>query len=91
VATGRGPSRGELSWRLAAFTAAAVVMLVAYLPAWRGVFVFDDISEIVENPGIRLLWPPRVPMFEGSPLPHRPIPYYTFAIDRALHGIDPRG
>ena len=73
----------------AVFLAAAT--LAAHAPAWRGAFVGDDISEIAENPAIRVLWPPWVPMMEGTPMPHRPLPYYTFALNYAVHGLDPRG
>jgi tetratricopeptide (TPR) repeat protein len=76
---------------LAAAGAVAAVTITAHSPAWRGAFVSDDISEIAENPAIRVLWPPRVPMFEGTPMPHRPLPYYTFALNYAVHGLDPRG
>lgn len=75
---------------VAAFVVAAVT-IAAHVPAWRGAFVGDDISEIAENPAIRTLWPPWVPMFEGTPMPHRPLPYYTFALNYAAHGLDPRG
>jgi tetratricopeptide (TPR) repeat protein len=76
---------------IAAALVVAVVTIAAHAPAWRGAFVSDDISEIAENPAIRVLWPPGVPMFEGTPMPHRPLPYYTFAANYALHGLDPRG
>lgn len=76
---------------IAAAIAVALATTAAHAPAWRGAFVGDDISEIVENPAIRVLWPPWVPMMEGTPLPHRPLPYYTFALNYAVHGLDPRG
>jgi hypothetical protein len=76
---------------LAAAVAVAAATLVAHAPAWQGAFVSDDISEIAENPAIRALWPPWVPMFEGTPMPHRPLPYYTFALNYAMHDLDPRG
>jgi hypothetical protein len=69
----------------------ALATVAAYTPAWQGAFVYDDITEIAENPAIRRLWPPWVPMFEGTPMPHRPLPYYTFALNYAVHGLDPRG
>lgn len=56
-----------------------------------GDFLFDGVSEIRENPAIRTLWPPTRPMFEGGRLPHRPLPYLTFAFNYAFHGLDPRG
>jgi hypothetical protein len=76
---------------VAAAVIVACATIVAHAPAWRGAFVLDDISEIAENPAIRVLWPPWVPMFEGTPMPRRPLPYYTFALNHALHGLDPRG
>lgn len=80
-------SRGGL---IAAAVVAAAT-LFAHAPAWRGDFVSDDIAEIAENPAIRVLWPPWVPMFEGTRMPHRPLPYYSFALNYAAHGLDPRG
>ena len=76
---------------LATAVIVAGATITAHAPAWRGAFVSDDISEIAENPAIRVLWPPWVPMFEGTPMPHRPLPYYTFALNYAMHGLDPRG
>lgn len=76
--------------RLAAGLVAALVVLV-YLPASRGPFLYDDIFEIENNPALETLWPPTVPMFGGPPFPKRPIPSYTFAIDRAVHGLDTFG
>jgi protein O-mannosyl-transferase len=69
----------------------AIAAAIAYLPALRGDFLFDDLSEIVENPAIRTLWPPWRPMFAGGELPHRPLPYYSFAISHAVGGLDPIG
>ena len=50
----------------------AAVVSVAYAPALQGDFLFDDLSEIVANPAIRMLWPPTRSMFTGGELPHRP-------------------
>jgi len=63
--------------------AAALLTVLCYLPSIRGPFLFDDLSEISSNPAIRTLWPPWRPMFEGGELPHRPVPYYTFAANYA--------
>jgi tetratricopeptide (TPR) repeat protein len=78
-------ARGILAWLarrpasiLALATAAAIA---AYSPSIRGPFLFDDLSEIVDNPAIRTLLPPWRPMFEGGELPHRPIPYFSFALN----------
>jgi protein O-mannosyl-transferase len=66
------------------FLIGACGTVLAYLPAIGGPFLFDDLSEIPDNPAIRVLWPPSRPMFEGGELPHRPIPYYTFALNQRL-------
>ena len=76
---------------IAAAVAVAAAAVTAHAPAWRGAFVYDDITEIAENPAIRVLWPPWTPMMEGTSMPHRPLPYYTFALNYAVHGLDPRG
>jgi tetratricopeptide (TPR) repeat protein len=68
-----------------------VATAVAHGPGLRGAFVFDDIREIRDNASLDVLWPPWVAMLEGGSLPHRPLPYYTFALNRALHGTDVRG
>ena len=59
--------------------------LIAYGNTFRVPFVWDDIAEIERNPALDTLWPPTVPMFEGGCLPHRPLPYYTFALNRAFN------
>jgi tetratricopeptide (TPR) repeat protein len=68
---------------LAVISAVCAVTL-CYLPAIDGGFLFDDLSEIRDNPAIRSLWPPTRPMLEGGELPHRPIPYLSFAISHSL-------
>ncbi len=64
------------------------VGVLAYSNSFRGVFVFDDKTEIGTNPAIRRLWPPGEAMFRGPGAPRRPLPYYTFALNYALHGTD---
>jgi tetratricopeptide (TPR) repeat protein len=63
----------------------ALLLLVAYGNTFRSPFVWDDIAEIERNTSLDTLWPAWVPMFEGGRLPHRPLPYYTFALNRALN------
>lgn len=65
--------------------ALAALLAVAYGNTFRVPFVWDDIAEIERNPALDTLWPPTVPMFEGGLLPHRPVPYYTFALNRAFN------
>ena len=62
--------------------------IIVYWNGFNGDFVFDDISEIRDNPSIRVLWPPHIPMFKASELPTRPIPYYSFALNYAVHGAE---
>jgi tetratricopeptide (TPR) repeat protein len=69
----------------------AAVTVAAHWPAVHGEFLFDDVGEIGENPAIRTLWPPWVPMFAGGNLAHRPLPSYTFALNHALGGLEPFG
>lgn len=66
----------------------AIVALTvgAYLGSFAGVFVLDDVHEIADNRALDHLWPPWRPMFNGQRLPARPLPYLTFAIDRAVWG-----
>ena len=68
-----------------------LLTLAAYTPALHGEFLFDGVSEIRENSAIRTLWPLQRPMFEGGRLPHRPLPYLSFAVNYHLHGLEPLG
>ena len=83
-----GAAEAGGSRRAIRLAAAALVFvgLAAYANSFAGVLVFDDVTEIGENPAIRRLWPPHEAMLGGKTLPPRPIPYYTFAIDYALWG-----
>lgn len=73
-----------MSRSVAMATFMILVTVAAYLPSMRGPFLWDDLSEIAENPAIRTLVPPWRPMFEGGELPHRPLPYFSFAVNYAL-------
>lgn len=76
--------RGPRAWIVA-------VTLLAYLNSFAGDFVFDDIHEIVHNPSLERLIPPWEAMFVGHKAPARPLPYLSFAIDRAIWGPRPFG
>lgn len=65
--------------------------VLAYLNSFAGDFVFDDVHEIVHNPSLERLLPPWEAMFKGHKAPARPLPYLSFAIDRALWGCKPFG
>lgn len=63
----------------------------AFLNSFAGLFVFDDVQEIENNRRLLVLMPPWKSMLGGNGLPPRPLPYYTFAIDRAIWGTNPFG
>ena len=69
----------------------AVITCVAFLNSFAGKFVLDDIQDIEHNPSLEQLFPPWDAMFVGNKLPARPLPYLTFAIDRAIWGVQPFG
>ncbi|NDC62600.1 MAG: hypothetical protein EBZ59_01110 [Planctomycetia bacterium] len=64
-----------------------LLTVVAYGNTLRVPFLWDDIRDIRENAALDTLWPPTVAMFEGGRLPHRPLPYYTFALNRRLNRL----
>ena len=80
------------SFRLfhAAVIATVGVVGLAYWPSMHAPVLFDDVLEIESNRALRVLWPPHVAMFQGGKLPHRPLAYYTFALNR-LYGLDTFG
>jgi len=67
------------------------VTCAAYLNSFWGTFVFDDLHEIDRNPALARLEPPWEAMFAGNKLPARPLPYLSFAVDRAIWGPAPFG
>jgi len=74
----------------------AVILVVAvtcaaYFNSFWGTFVYDDLHEIDRNPALERLVPPWEAMFTGNKLPARPLPYLSFAVDRALWGPAPLG
>lgn len=82
------------SSRLGIRCAAVGILLIgtaAFLNSFAGLFVFDDVQEIENNRRMLVLMPPWKSMLGGNGLPPRPLPYYTFAIDRAIWGTIPFG
>jgi len=55
---------------------------VAYLESFAGIFVFDDVPHIVDNPHIRQFPPPL------SAIGNRPLLFFTLAANFALSGLD---
>lgn len=71
-----------------------LAVTAAYLTSFRGVFVFDDLHAIVDNPTIRdpgrldrILLAPA----EGGTIGGRPVVNLTLAMNHAAGGLDPRG
>lgn len=68
---------------------------IAYAPAMKGPFVFDDKVSIVENRSIQRLWPLTIPLRppENTSVSGRPVVNYSLAANYALNewlGIDQR-
>lgn len=78
--------------RLAGGIAIALVVLIGYLPALRGGFVWDDDVYVTRNPlitaddGLRRIWFSR-----DAPSQYFPLTYTTLRLEHALWGFDPRG
>ena len=70
----------------------SAIAVFAYAPSFSGVFVYDDIVAIVENPNIRALWPLSEAMSAPpeSPVSARPVAALTLAINHALAPSDVR-
>lgn len=67
--------------------AAAAIIVVAtaacYADGFDGAFVFDDQLYVAENKALHSLWPP----YDWLGFcPTRPVGYFTFALNYALHG-----
>jgi Flp pilus assembly protein TadD len=61
--------------------------LLAYHNSFSGEFIFDDLTEIVDNPRIRQLWPPWTALSGTS----RPIVQLSLAVNYAVGGLNPWG
>jgi protein O-mannosyl-transferase len=72
--------------------AAGLIVLAgtaAYANSFHGVFVFDDITSIVENPTIQRLWPLSgvvSPLADGRTVSGRPLLNLSLAVDYAICG-----
>jgi hypothetical protein len=81
-------------WARLAIPGALIVVFVflAYLPALRGGFVWDDEAYVTNNPlltapdGLKRIW-----FSTESPSQYFPLTYMTFRIERALWGLNPAG
>ena len=77
----RGADRTWL-WMPAVLVAAGIG---AYLGSFRGVFLFDDVRLIVENPNIRGL----AAVWSSLPGDDRPLVSLSLALDYAIAGLNP--
>ncbi|HVZ48788.1 MAG TPA: hypothetical protein VG916_08400 [Gemmatimonadaceae bacterium] len=83
----RGAGGMSLVRARAALVAAAVAACIAFAPALRAPFQFDDLDTIAGNVSIRRLWPPSVPLSPPADIATtgRPVVNYTFALNYALN------
>ncbi|MCC6408805.1 MAG: tetratricopeptide repeat protein [Planctomycetes bacterium] len=71
----------------------ALLVAAAYANSFAGAFVLDDGPNLVASTKLAPLWPPTADLWAdpGRGLSGRPLAAFSFAVDRALHGLDPRG
>jgi len=85
-----GRATGARAW-----TGAGLIVLAgaaAYANSFFGAFQFDDIPAILDNPSLRRLWPPWVPLEPpsgGMTVSGRPVLNLTFALNHAISGDRP--
>jgi len=70
--------------------------VLAYWNSFDGVFIYDDIKSIVDNPHIRVLWPlskaMSLPLWSSArTVDGRPLLSLTFALNHHLFGPEPWG
>jgi protein O-mannosyl-transferase len=65
----------------------------AYANSLSNPLVIDDRRAILENPQVRALWPPSIPLNppDDTPVARRPLVNLSFAVNYAIHGVDVRG
>lgn len=85
-----GTERAQVGIGLAAIVC---VVLAAFANSLGGAFVLDDLPNLVANTKLAPLWPPTADLWAepGRGLSGRPVAAFSFALDRALWGLDPRG
>lgn len=84
--------RGAAAWLAPAGWGLLLVMLVfvAYQPAWRGEFLWDDDAHLLSNPvlqpgGLATVWKP------GGYLNYWPLTYTVYWVQFKLWGLNPLG
>src|SRR5580700_2418607 len=82
------------SWRYGGLLGLFLVLitLLAYGPAWRAGFIWDDDAYLTQNPlltapdGLRRIW-----FSLDSPSQYFPLTYTAFYFERGLWGLNPAG
>ncbi len=86
----RGAREGVAARLLVAFAIVAAVLL-AYRPAFDAPLIFDDHQALTENPSIRHLDTAWSPPRDGRGVTGRPLLNFSFALNYAFSGLQPRG
>ena len=77
---------------LMACLAAALLVFIVYLPGLPGMFVFDDLGNIVRNPGVQIRdlgFDSLLRAALSSPAGDRPLSMLSFALDAYFFGLSP--
>lgn len=72
----------------------ALVAVLAYSPSMSGDFLLDDVKNILENQYVQIDSFSLENLFNAafkSPIPTRPLPNITFALNHLFHGLHPFG
>ncbi|MBI4264428.1 MAG: tetratricopeptide repeat protein [Acidobacteria bacterium] len=82
--------RAAVRWRAILIAATGVLVYWSALPA---PFLFDDQTSLLTNGSIRELWPLSTPLSppRETPVAGRPIVNLSFAVNYAIHALDPAG
>ena len=80
------PASTTIAARLVCPLVLLAVIAAAYANSLSGDYVFDDIPEIKQNQAFRTLSLSANDSGSRQGLPVRPVPYFTFALNYALHG-----
>src|SRR5687767_9206699 len=87
------PPRPVINWRVWAPLAIVGVTALAYHNTFAAPFIFDDVTNIRENPEIRTLWPLWDIMWSevATGVAGRPVAQLSFALNYAAGGLDVTG
>lgn len=89
TSSAQGRAGKSRPWLGAALVVVATVL--AYADSFGGAFLLDDRRSLLANPSIAHLWPlgpVLTPAASSATVSGRPFANLTFALDRAVHGLD---